>query len=660
MTRVRCAIYTRKSSEEGLEQNFNSLDAQREACAAYIQSQASEGWSLIDAPYDDGGTSGGTMKRPALQRLLKDIRSGKIDIVVVYKVDRLTRSLLDFARLVETFDTAEVSFVSVTQSFNTTTSMGRLTLNMLLSFAQFEREVTAECIRDKISASKAKGMWMGGIPPLGYEPDGRSLKIVEPHADLIRSLFRGYLELGNVRPLFEKLEVDGARIPERVLSTGKRIGGAPFTRGQIYKILSNSIYVGEIHHHGKVYNGQHQAIIDRELWDAVRARVEENRQGEQRAATIKSPSLLAGKVFDEAGQPLVASHACKGKVRYRYYVSRALQHDAGSTMEGWRIPANELESAVIARLTEALGQPLGLLEQIGGDLVPGNISSLSRGANELVTHIRKKRAAAIQPLIERIVIAPDRLTITIDGKAMLTRLGIGQAGDLRHPELVDEMKLTRTGRAIRLIQANGRTSTTRMDDTLIRLVLRGDGLVEGALGMQSDHLVACSLQHARTSTHLSYRELSGWHFCRQGSSKRSSAGISPPPSPLTDYAVATYRFAGLNSTKCSASKSRNLSMGLGPSKWRREKVSPNPTDVALRPFSPVPESRQNGAELRAFCRAILSFYINTLCVAEDVVCCEPLSTRIPVFQPDFPFLARLNGNFASITVRGARGSMASR
>lgn len=473
MTRVRCAIYTRKSSEEGLEQDFNSLDAQREACAAYIQSQTSEGWSLIDAPYDDGGISGGTMKRPALQRLLNDIRSGKIDIVVVYKVDRLTRSLLDFARLVETFDTAEVSFVSVTQSFNTTTSMGRLTLNMLLSFAQFEREVTAERIRDKIAASKAKGMWMGGIPPLGYEPDGRSLKIVEPHAALIRDLFRGYLELGNVRLLFEKLEGEGVRVPERILSTGKRIGGAPLTRGQIYKILSNPIYVGEIHHHGKAYRGQHQAIIERELWDAVQERLGENRQGEQQAATIKSPSLLAGKVFDEAGEPLVASHACKGKVRYRYYVSRALQQDAGSTTDGWRIPANELEGTVIARLAEALGQPLGLLEQIGVELVPDTITSLDRGANELVTHIRKKRAAAIRPLIERIVIAPDRLTITIDGKAMLTRLGIAQAGDLRHPELVDEVKLSRTGRAIRLIQADGRTSTSQTDDTLIRLVLRG-------------------------------------------------------------------------------------------------------------------------------------------------------------------------------------------
>ena len=475
MTRVRCAIYTRKSSEEGLEQDFNSLDAQREACAAYIQSQTSEGWSLIDAPYDDGGISGGTMKRPALQRLLNDIRSGKIDIVVVYKVDRLTRSLLDFARLVETFDSAKVSFVSVTQSFNTTSSMGRLTLNMLLSFAQFEREVTAERIRDKIAASKAKGMWMGGIPPLGYEPDGRSLKIVEPHADLIRSLFSGYLELGNVRLLFEKFEEEGVRSPERILSTGKRIGGAPFTRGQIYKIISNPIYVGEIHHHGKVYNGQHEAIIDRELWDAVQVRLGENRQGEQRAATIKSPSLLAGKVFDEAGEPLVASHACKGKVRYRYYVSCALQHEAGSTTDGWRIPANELEGAVIARLVKALGQPLGLLDQIGGDLAPGNISSLSQCANELVTTVRKKRAAVIQPLIERIVIASDRLTITIDGKAVLTRLGIGHTRELRHPEIVVEMKLTRIGRAIRLIQADGRASTSQTDDTLIRLVLRGMG-----------------------------------------------------------------------------------------------------------------------------------------------------------------------------------------
>ena len=279
MNKVRCAIYTRKSSEEGLEQDFNSLHAQREACAAYILSQASEGWSLLPDEYDDGGLSGGTLERPALQRLLDDISAGKIDIVVVYKVDRLTRSLLDFAKLVETMDKAEVSFVSVTQSFNTTNSMGRLTLNMLLSFAQFEREVTAERIRDKIAASKAKGMWMGGNPPLGYKPERRTLAVVEEHAELIRDIYSRYLEIGNVRLLKQQLDDEGMLVPERFTSTGRRMGGAPFTRGQIYKILSNSIYAGRIEHKGEVYDGQHDAIIDHELWDAVQTKMEENRQG---------------------------------------------------------------------------------------------------------------------------------------------------------------------------------------------------------------------------------------------------------------------------------------------------------------------------------------------------------------------------------------------
>jgi DNA invertase Pin-like site-specific DNA recombinase len=286
MNKVRCAIYTRKSSEEGLEQDFNSLHAQREACAAYILSQASEGWSLLPDEYDDGGLSGGTLERPALQRLLADVEAGKIDIVVVYKVDRLTRSLLDFSRLVETFDKAGTSFVSVTQSFNTTTSMGRLTLNMLLSFAQFEREVTAERIRDKIAASKAKGMWMGGNPPLGYRPNGRSLAIVEEHAQIIGDLFRRYREIGNVRLLKEQLDDEGVTSPERSTSTGRRIGGGPFSRGQIYRLLSNPIYIGEIHHKGNVFAGQHEAIIERQLWAEVQAQLADHRQGQQRAATV--------------------------------------------------------------------------------------------------------------------------------------------------------------------------------------------------------------------------------------------------------------------------------------------------------------------------------------------------------------------------------------
>lgn len=236
---IRCAIYTRKSSEEGLEQDFNSLDAQREACGAYVASQASEGWSLLPEHYDDGGISGGTLERPALQQLLDDVRAGKIDIIVVYKVDRLTRSLLDFAKLVEAFDEAEVSFVSVTQSFNTTTSMGRLTLNMLLSFAQFEREVTAERIRDKIAQSKAKGMWMGGTPPIGYEADGRSLKIVEEHAAIVRDIYARYLDQGNVRLVAETLEREGVRSPRRSTLNGRSYGGRVFSRGQIYQILMN-------------------------------------------------------------------------------------------------------------------------------------------------------------------------------------------------------------------------------------------------------------------------------------------------------------------------------------------------------------------------------------------------------------------------------------
>src|SRR5579884_4156470 len=257
MTRLRCAIYTRKSSEEGLDQDFNSLDAQHEACAAYIKSQASEGWKLVRERYDDGGISGGTLERPGLQRLLADIAAGHIDIVVVYKVDRLTRSLLDFAKLVEAFDKAGTSFVSITQSFNTTTSMGRLTLNMLLSFAQFEREVTAERIRDKIAQSKARGMWMGGTPPIGYRPDGRSLAIVEEDATLVRQIFNRYAELGNVRLLADELEEARIYSPVRQSGTGRAFGGRPFSRGQLYRILSNPLYIGRIDHGGRSHQANH-------------------------------------------------------------------------------------------------------------------------------------------------------------------------------------------------------------------------------------------------------------------------------------------------------------------------------------------------------------------------------------------------------------------
>lgn len=278
---VRCAIYTRKSSEDGLEQDFNSLHAQREACAAYILSQASEGWTLLSDEYDDGGLSGGTLERPALQRLMADVTAGKVDIVVIYKLDRLTRSLLDFAKLVEAFDKAGTSFVSITQSFNTTTSMGRLTLNMLLSFAQFEREVTAERIRDKIAASKAKGMWMGGIPPLGYKPDGRTLVVVEEHAELIRTIYARYQQLGNVRLVAQSLKADGLNSPRRKTTSGKSYGGGAFHRGQLYDILRNPIYTGRIAHRGELHQGQHPAIIPLDQWEAVQRQLSGNVKGIQ-------------------------------------------------------------------------------------------------------------------------------------------------------------------------------------------------------------------------------------------------------------------------------------------------------------------------------------------------------------------------------------------
>lgn len=309
MKTVRCAIYTRKSSDEGLEQGFNSLDAQREACAAYILSQASEGWMALPDIYDDGGISGGTLERPALRRLLSDVAVGRIDIIVVYKVDRLTRSLLDFSKLVEAFDKAGTSFVSITQSFNTTTSMGRLTLNMLLSFAQFEREVTAERIRDKIAASKAKGMWMGGTPPLGYCADGRTLAIVDEHAELVRQLFARYLDYGGVRELVDALNAEGCRVPLRQTATSKVIGGGSWQRGQIYLMLKNPIYVGLISHRDITYPGRHPALIDRALFDRVQAQLAEHRPGSRGRARQSSVYPLARKLVDEHGAPLIGVHS---------------------------------------------------------------------------------------------------------------------------------------------------------------------------------------------------------------------------------------------------------------------------------------------------------------------------------------------------------------
>ena len=363
--RMRCAIYTRKSSEEGLEQAFNSLDAQREACAAFILSQKHEGWTVLPTLYDDGGFSGGTMDRPALQRLLGDIGAGKVDVVVVYKIDRLTRSLFDFAKIVEAFDARGVSFVSITQQFNTTTSMGRLTLNVLLSFAQFEREVAGERIRDKIAASKKKGMWMGGLPSLGYDVQNRKLVVNEEEALTVLHIFRRYVQLRSVRALQAELDAAGIRSKRRTLADGTPYGGQKLSRGALYLMLQNRIYRGEITHKGNAYPGEHPAIVDKALWDQVQAILAENRVNRATGSDAKHPSLLVGLAFDENGERLTPSHAVKKGTRYRYYVSTSLITGAAKDRsKGRRIPAANLETLVITRLRTLLADQGAILDAI--------------------------------------------------------------------------------------------------------------------------------------------------------------------------------------------------------------------------------------------------------------------------------------------------------
>jgi site-specific DNA recombinase len=370
---LRCAVYTRKSSEHGLEQDFNSLDAQREAAEAYIKSQAHEGWRLVKARYDDGGLSGGSLERPALQTLLAAISARKVDIVVVYKVDRLTRSLADFAKLVELFEAHSVSFVAVTQQFNTTTSMGRLTLNVLLSFAQFERELAGERIRDKFAASRRKGMWMGGTIPLGYDVEDRKLVINADEVDRVRLIFQRYLALGCVSTLREELEQQGIRSKQRVLRSGQVFGGGSFGRGALYHLLQNRIYLGEVVHKGVSHPGEHERIIDEELWDAVQAKLAANR-GTRRRSRLETGSLLGELIFDDRGNLMSPTYSIRRGKRYRYYVSRALVHghkeEAGSHC---RVGADDVERLVVECLGRELFRP-----ELLSDVASGSWSAETR------------------------------------------------------------------------------------------------------------------------------------------------------------------------------------------------------------------------------------------------------------------------------------------
>jgi DNA invertase Pin-like site-specific DNA recombinase len=426
---IRCAIYTRKSTDEGLEQDFNSLHAQREACEAFIASQRHEGWKLIATAYDDGGFSGGRMDRPALQKLLNDVHANKIDAVVVYKVDRLTRSLTDFAKIVDVFDAQDVSFVSVTQAFNTTTSMGRLTLNVLLSFAQFEREVTGERIRDKIAASKKKGLWMGGCVPTGYQAKDRTLVIIQAEASIVRKIFRLYLQYGTVKSVQSELARLKIVRPAGKAKTGRSYGGRPFSRGQIYRLLSNPIYLGEIDHKGTRYDGRHKAIISRARWDAVQAKLTINTYARRVRSNAKDPSLLAGLLYDEHDNRAEPTHAGKQGKRYRYY---RLQSRGGTSthhrnLRPWIIAAGEIEAVVIARLHAALLDRRWLTENLSFDTTTSNtigviLENAGTLAKKLTSISISEQRSILLCLLKRVTIAASELRIEIRTNELMMAL----------------------------------------------------------------------------------------------------------------------------------------------------------------------------------------------------------------------------------------------
>jgi len=472
----RCAIYTRKSSEEGLERDYNSLHAQREACEAFISSQAGEGWKLIKTSYDDGGFSGGTMERPALQQLLADIRKGLIDVVVVYKVDRLSRALADFAKMVELFDAQRVSFVAVTQQFNTTTSMGRLTLNVLLSFAQFEREVIGERIRDKVAASKRKGMWMGGTRPLGYDVRERKLVVNQAEAETIRDIFERYLELGRVRLLMRDLQAREIVTGIKVSKNGNTRGAIPFSRGALYHILSNPVYVGEISHKRVRYPGQHEAIVSRELWDRVQERLHSQAAHTGEGRKTHAPrSPLTGKLFDEDGEPLYAQGATKGVRRYRYYVSKSLVigecRDAG---KAWRVSAPEIERAACAAAGNLLNDHGAIAQALEESGIDGlRVPSVLESARAWV-----ERLGSGSECGTTLAQLTDRIELRNDGIRVLLKLPIlaGERDDdttARHLALTRfvPMQMKRRGVEMRLV-LEGDSTSSRVDLPLLKAVAR--------------------------------------------------------------------------------------------------------------------------------------------------------------------------------------------
>ena len=511
--RIHCAIYTRKSSEEGLEQSFNFLHAQREACEAYVKSQQHEGWKAVAGHYDDGGFSGGNIDRPAFKRMMADIDAGKISVVVVYKVDRLSRSLADFAKIIEHFDKHQVSFASVTQQFNTTTSMGRLTLNVLLSFAQFEREVTGERIRDKIAASKKKGMWMGGTVPLGYLCRNRRLVVNESEARLVRTIFSEFLRLGTVHQLQDWLFENNI--------TSRR--GNHFLRGPIYQMLRNPHYLGLIKHKKETYAGEHPAIIDRDIWDKVQAQLDDNIQGKRRKARATKESLFTGILFDANGTRYTPTHANKCGRRYRYYTSQAVIKKTERGGAPARIPAPDLEKAVVERILEWLQTPTQLLASLRGEacdaLPKGFLDRICSQANEVAkgwhARIATDRTRFLKSVIDRVVIHPAHVEIRLRVPVLLNEISGSVSQDIALSEIVlieCPFRHVPQGRALRLIVGNTSITTDASRQAILKAIARARRWYEQITSGDARTIANLAGMHGVTArfvrTHMKLMQLS--------------------------------------------------------------------------------------------------------------------------------------------------------
>jgi site-specific DNA recombinase len=505
--KLRCAVYTRKSTEDGLEQEFNSLDAQYEACAAYALSQRHEGWVVNLERYDDGGFSGGNMQRPAMKRLMADVAAGKVDIILLYKIDRLTRSLADFAKIVEVLDKAGASFVSITQSFNTTTSMGRLTLNMLLSFAQFEREVTGERIRDKIAASKRKGIWMGGPVPLGYNVEARKLLPYETEAELVRHIYQRYLELGSVVELADELNAQGHRTKIQNRVSGPHRGGCSFQRGTLYHLLSNRIYLGRMVHKGEDFAAEHPAIIPPQLWEAVQGKLKGNASGTSRRLRSQQPSLLVGLVFDGEGRAMTPSHATKPGKRYRYYITRPDQLDDSPA---WRVSAYDLENLVCDRLSILLTDQQFLCNLAGdapADTIRQTIANADLAAAILRSGPAKEKATLLPSILTRVNLREDGIDLTIDKAQLGTAIDLDAIADGTEPVLVLTLAATkvRHGHQLRLIIPGPHilniTPATR-DEKLVALVAEAHTARKLILISAEQSIASIAASHNRCRTRL--------------------------------------------------------------------------------------------------------------------------------------------------------------